>query len=164
VRVLARLFRRLFLDGLVALHAAGRLRFFGDRAGLGDGQAFRRQLAPTRKLDWVVYAKPPFGGPEAVLAYLARYTHRVAISNKRLIALDEAGVTFRYKDYRRPASACLGVCRPKPWPGCAAISAPARRMRPCGLIAPTPPPLMPGAGNTSSSSGSATTCSQSNCS
>src|SRR3954466_12531087 len=72
VRVLARLSRRLFLDGLVALHAAGRLRFFGDRAGLGDGQAFRRQLAPTRKLDWVVYAKPPFGGPEAVLAYLVR--------------------------------------------------------------------------------------------
>jgi hypothetical protein len=105
VRVLARLFRRLFLDGLVALHAAGRLRFFGDRAGLGDGQAFRRQLAPTRKLDWVVYAKPPFGGPEAVLAYLARYTHRVAISNKRLIALDEAGVTFRYKDYRRGGEA-----------------------------------------------------------
>jgi hypothetical protein len=105
VRVLARLFRRLFLDGLVALHAAGRLRFFGDRAGLGDGQAFRRQLAPTRKLDWVVYAKPPSGGPEAVLAYLARYTHRVAISNKRLIALDEAGVTFRYKDYRRGGEA-----------------------------------------------------------
>jgi len=105
VRVLARLFRRPFLDGLVALHAAGRLRFFGDRAGVGDGQAFRRQLAPTRKLDWVVYAKPPFGGPEAVLAYLARYTHRVAISNKRLIALDEAGVTFRCKDYRRSGEA-----------------------------------------------------------
>jgi len=101
VRVLGKLFRRLFLTRLQALHAAGRLRFFGDLAGLCDRRAFLRHLAPVRKKKWVVYAKPPFAGPEAVLAYLSRYTHRVAISNRRLISLDETGVTFRYKDYRR---------------------------------------------------------------
>ena len=81
--------------------AAGRLQFFGDHAGLSDHRAFLRHLVPLRKKRWVVYAKPPFSGPEAVLAYLSRYTHRVAISNRRLVAFDEAGVTFRYKDYRR---------------------------------------------------------------
>ena len=101
VRVLAKLFRRLFLDKLRQLHAAGRLQFFGDQASLNDRRAFLRHLAPIRTKTWVVYAKPPFAGPEAVLAYLSRYTHRVAISNRRLIALDETGVTFRYKDYRR---------------------------------------------------------------
>jgi hypothetical protein len=101
VRVLAKLFRRLFLAKLQELHAAGRLQFFGDQAGLSDRRAFLRHLAPIRTKTWVVYAKPPFAGPEAVLAYLSRYTHRVAISNRRLIALDETGVTFRYKDYRR---------------------------------------------------------------
>jgi hypothetical protein len=101
VRVLAKLFRRLFLTKLQQLHAAGRLQFFGDHAGLSDRRAFQRHLAPLRKKKWVVYAKPPFAGPEAVLAYLSRYTHRVAISNRRLISLDETGVTFRYKDYRR---------------------------------------------------------------
>ena len=101
VHVLSRLFRRLFLAGLIALHDAGRLRFFGDQAGLSDRRAFLRQLTPLRRNKWVVYAKPPFAGPEAVLAYLSRYTHRVAISNRRLVALDETGVTFRYKDYRR---------------------------------------------------------------
>jgi len=101
VRVLSKLFRRLFLTGLIELHAAGRLRFFGDHAGLSDLRAFTRHLAPLRKKNWVVYAKPPFAGPEAVLAYLSRYTHRVAISNRRLISLDDAGVTFRFKDYRR---------------------------------------------------------------
>ncbi len=105
VHVLGKLFRRLFLTGLSALHATGRLRFFGDRTGLNDPQAFERALAPMKAKKWVVYAKPPFGGPEAVLAYLSRYTHRVAISNRRLISLDEAGVTFRYKDYRRDANA-----------------------------------------------------------
>jgi len=105
VHVLAKLFRRLFLTGLVALHAAGRLRFFGDRIGLGEWSAFLIHLAPVRTMKWVVFAKPPFGGPEAVLAYLSRYTHRIAISNRRLIALDEAGVTFRYKDYRRHGDA-----------------------------------------------------------
>jgi hypothetical protein len=100
VRVLSRLFRRLFLEKLSAAHEAGRLRFFGDHAPLAEHDAFAKYLAPLRKAEWVVYAKRPFGGPEAVLAYLSRYTHRVAISNSRLIALDKAGVTFKWKDYR----------------------------------------------------------------
>jgi hypothetical protein len=101
VRVLGKLFRRLFLARLMQLHDAGRLAFFGPLASLSDRQAFLDHLAPTRKVRWVVYAKPPFAGPQAVLAYLSRYTHRVAISNRRLLGFDEAGVTFRYKDYRR---------------------------------------------------------------
>jgi hypothetical protein len=105
VRVLSRLFRRLFLAGLVDAHAAGRLAFFGDLEDLRRREAFLAHLAPLRTKNWFVYAKPPFHGPEAVLAYLARYTHRVAISNSRLLALDERGVTFRYKDYRRDGQA-----------------------------------------------------------
>lgn len=101
VRVLGKLFRRLFLTRLVMLHDAGRLAFFGSMARLSERRAFLRHLAPFRKKRWVVYAKAPFAGPEAVLAYLSRYTHRVAISNRRLVAFEEAGVTFRYKDYRR---------------------------------------------------------------
>jgi len=101
VRVLGALFRRLFLTRLIALHDAGKLAFFGDQADLADPRFFLRHLAPLRKKRWVVYAKAPFAGPEAVLAYLSRYTHRVAISNQRLIAYDQTGVTFRYKDYRR---------------------------------------------------------------
>jgi len=100
VRVLSRLFRRLFLEKLVATHQAGRLKFFGDQAALADAQAFAAYLAPLRKSEWVVYAKRPFGGPQAVLAYLSRYTHRVAIANSRLIACDRTSVTFRWKDYR----------------------------------------------------------------
>jgi hypothetical protein len=100
VRVLARLFRRLFLDGLLALQKTGELAFFGDHEGLTDTAAFAKWLAPLRKAEWVVYAKPPFGGPEAVLAYLSRYTHRVAISNHRLISADADTVAFRWKDYR----------------------------------------------------------------
>ncbi|MEM8761669.1 MAG: IS91 family transposase [Pseudomonadota bacterium] len=100
VRVLARLFRRLFIEGLIALHGAGKLAFFGDLAGLADAHAFAAWLAPFRKIDWVVYAKPPFGGPEAVLAYLSRYTHRVAISNSRLVSAEAGTVAFRWKDYR----------------------------------------------------------------
>jgi Zn finger protein HypA/HybF involved in hydrogenase expression len=99
VRVLSRLFRRLFLERLIAAHATGRLNFFSDHAALADAQVFAAYLAPLRKIEWVVYAKRPFGGPEAVLAYLSRYTHRVAIANSRLIALDDNGVTFRWKDY-----------------------------------------------------------------
>jgi hypothetical protein len=99
VRVLSRLFRRLFLEKLIAAHEAGRLKFFGDHARLAKRDAFTAYLAPARKADWVVYAKRPFGGPEAVLAYLSRYTHRVAISNSRLIALDGNAVTFKWKDY-----------------------------------------------------------------
>ncbi len=101
VRVLGKLFRRLFLTRLVELFDAGRLQFFGQQASLAGRPAFLRHLAPIRKKPWIVYAKPPFAGPAAVLAYLSRYTHRVAISNRRLLALDERGVTFRYKDYRR---------------------------------------------------------------
>jgi hypothetical protein len=101
VRVLSRLFRRLFLAGLADVHAAGRLAFFRELGGLRSRSAFAASLAPLSKKNWFVYAKPPFAGPEAVLAYLARYTHRVAISNSRLIALNEHGVVFRYKDYRR---------------------------------------------------------------
>ena len=101
VRVLSRLFPRLFLQGLAALHAKGKLRFFGELEHLREADAFARYLAPFRRSEWVVYAKAPFGGPEAVLAYLSRYTHRVAISNSRLIAADASTVAFRYKDYRR---------------------------------------------------------------
>ena len=101
VRVLGALFRRLFLTRLMALYDAGRLAFFGSMAHLAERRAFLRHLSPVRKKRWVVYAKAPFAGPEAVLAYLARYTHRVAISNSRLIAFDTGSVTFGYKDYRR---------------------------------------------------------------
>jgi hypothetical protein len=104
VRVLGKLFRRLFLTRLLALRDAGRLGFFGTMAHLIERRAFLRHLAPVRGKRWVVYAKAPFAGPEAVLAYLARYTHKVAISNSRLIAFDATGVTFRYKDYRRAES------------------------------------------------------------
>jgi predicted Zn-ribbon and HTH transcriptional regulator len=100
VRVLSRLFRRLFLDGLAKLHREGCLAFFGEHAGLADRTAFDAFLAPLRKSEWVVYAKEPFAGPKAVLAYLSRYTHRVAISNSRLIRADADGITFRVKDYR----------------------------------------------------------------
>jgi hypothetical protein len=101
VRVLGKLFRRLFLTRLLALYDAGKLSFYGGMAHLSDRHAFLRHIAPVKKTPWVVYAKSPFAGPQAVLAYLSRYTHRVAISNRRLIAFDEAGVTFRFKDYRR---------------------------------------------------------------
>ena len=101
VRVLGKLFRRLFLTRLLALYDAGRLNFRRNSAHLADRRTFLHHLSPVRKKRWVVYAKPPFAGPQAVLAYLSRYTHRVAISNRRLINFDERGVTMRYKDYRR---------------------------------------------------------------
>ena len=100
VRVLSRLFRRRFLEELQRLHDGGKLRFFGEHAALAETAAFKAWLAPLRQCEWVVYAKRPFAGPQAVLAYLSRYTHRVAISNSRLLAMDERGVTFRWKDYR----------------------------------------------------------------
>jgi hypothetical protein len=100
VRVLSRLFRRRFLEELQRAHQAGKLQFFGEHAALADARAFKAWLAPLRQCEWVVYAKRPFAGPQAVLAYLSRYTHRVAISNSRLIAMDEHGVTFKWKDYR----------------------------------------------------------------
>ena len=100
VRVLSRLFRRLFLAKLSAAHLAGRLQFFGPHQDLAEARDFADYLAPLRQIEWVVYAKRPFAGPEAVLAYLSRYTHRVAIANSRLMACDERGVTFKWKDYR----------------------------------------------------------------
>ena len=100
VRVLSRLFRRRFLEELQQLHQAGKLQFFGEHVALADAQGLKQWLAPMRKCEWVVYAKRPFAGPSAVLAYLSRYTHRVAISNSRLLALDARGVSFRWKDYR----------------------------------------------------------------
>jgi hypothetical protein len=109
VRVLSRLFRRLFCEKLITAHRSGELTFFGEHTGLSDDKAFGAWLAPLRKIEWVVYAKRPFAGPQAVLAYLSRYTHRVAIANSRLIALDEGGVTFQFKDYR-----AKGRCRYQP--------------------------------------------------
>jgi len=100
VRVLSRLFRRLFLDKLLATHAPAVCSFFGQHAPLANARAFATYLAPLRKTEWVVYSKRPFGAPQAVLAYLSRYTHRVAIANSRLIAYDQQGVTFKWKDYR----------------------------------------------------------------
>lgn len=100
VRVLSRRFRTLFLAGLAKAHADGALQFFGEQTRLADPGAFAQWLQPLRACEWVVYAKRPFAGPAAVLAYLSRYTHRIAISNSRLLSMDERGVTFRWKDYR----------------------------------------------------------------
>jgi hypothetical protein len=104
VPVLYCLFRRLFLDKLLAAHRAGELQFFGNHVRLANAQAFAAYLAPLRNSKWVVYCKRPFGGPKQVLRYLARYTHRVAISNRRLIGIDDKGITFKWKDYRRKGS------------------------------------------------------------
>jgi putative transposase len=109
VRVLSRLFRRLFLEKLAAAHKAAELQFFGNHAPLADAQAFAACLAPLRDIEWVVYSKRPFGGPKQVLAYLARYTHRVAISNSRLIAIEDKGVTFKWKDYRIEGRRDIGL-------------------------------------------------------
>jgi hypothetical protein len=100
VNVLSCLFRGRFLAMLVKAHTQDRLRFFGDHAPLADRRAFKRFLAPLRNIDWVVYTKNPFAGPEQVLRYLSRYTHRVAISNRRLVSADDKGIAFRWKDYR----------------------------------------------------------------
>jgi Putative transposase len=102
VRVLSRLYRRLFLERVETAFDAGLLNFFGDLAPLAKPAAFTAHLQPMRRIDWVVYAKRPFGGPQQVLDYLGRYTHRVAIANSRLVGLDEAQVRFRWKDYRQP--------------------------------------------------------------
>jgi hypothetical protein len=100
VKVLQRLYRRLFLAKLAAAHASGRLQFFDALAPLSDPRAFARHLAPVRRADWIIYAKKPLAGPEQVLRYLARYTHRIAISNRRIVAIDDHSVTFTWKDYR----------------------------------------------------------------
>lgn len=111
VKVLSRLFRRLFLEGLAKLHKAGKLAFFGSLSKLADPDAFASHLAPLRKTNWVVYAKQPFGGPEAVLAYLSRYTHRIAISNHRLVSADADAVAFKWKDYRIKSGDRMKVMR-----------------------------------------------------
>ena len=103
--MLSRLFRRLFLERLTAAYQAGRLEFFADQAGLAEPARFKAYVAALRKREWVVYAKRPFGGPGAVLAYLSGYTHRIAIANSRLVAFDGARVTFKWKDYRAKAEA-----------------------------------------------------------
>ena len=105
VRVLSRLFRRLFAERLMALHGAGELQFFGNLARLATTRAFSAYLAPLRKCEWVVYAKRPFAGPGQVLSYLTRYTHRVAISNSRILSLSDGKVSFRWKDYRHDGKA-----------------------------------------------------------
>lgn len=101
VKPLAKLFRRLFLERLQKTFDAGALNFFGDLANLADPASFRALIVDMRRIDWVVYAKKPFGGPAQVLAYLGRYTHRVAIANSRLVAIDDDQVTFAWKDYRQ---------------------------------------------------------------
>ena len=110
VRVLSRLFRRRVVEMLLAAHADGKLASYGAHAGHAKADAFAAFLAPLKRCDWVVYSKKPFAGPEAVLAYLSRYTHRIAISNRRLVAADAHAVTFKYKDYR-----IEGDGRFRPW-------------------------------------------------
>ena len=100
VNVLARLFRGKMLAMLMDAYDAGQLKFFNSHAGLADKSTFKRFLGPLRQIKWVIYCKAPFAGPKQVLRYLSRYTHRVAISNRRLIAADDAGIAFRWKDYR----------------------------------------------------------------
>jgi hypothetical protein len=112
VRVLSRLFRRLFLDALRATFEARHLGFFGDLAGLAEPAAFARHLRDLRRVEWVVYAKPPFGGPDQVLAYLGRYTHRVAISNARLVSVTDEHIAFRWKDYRHDGKAKVMTLEP----------------------------------------------------
>src|ERR1035437_5928847 len=138
VKVLSRLFRCLMLEMLVAANDADRLQFFGDHAHIADKAAFKAYLAPLHRTKWFVYSKRPFAGPEQVLAYLSRYTHRVAISNSRLIAADETGVTFRYKDYRIEAPG--PTTSPDP-ANCSLCQCPRQRhmMQP----APTPPSRRP---------------------
>ncbi len=113
VKPLARLFRRLFLERLATAFAEGELRFFGDLAGLANPDRFAKHLAALRRVDWVVYAKKPFGGPAQVLAYLGRYTHRVAIANSRLVSCDQDGVAFTWKDYRQSGATKLMRLTPR---------------------------------------------------
>ncbi len=112
VHVLSSLFRRRFTERLAQAHAAGELCFFGDLAALNEPEAFAGVIATQRRVNWVVYAKPPFGSPQHVLAYLGRYTHRVAIANSRLVGLDETGVSFRWRDYRHGGAARVMTLQP----------------------------------------------------
>jgi len=113
VRVLSRLFRRLFLDQLRAAFEAGELGFFGQLTELAEPAAFARRLRELRRVEWVVYAKPPFGGPAQVLAYLGRYTHRVAIANSRLVSVSDREVAFHWKDYRHHGKAKVMTLDPQ---------------------------------------------------
>jgi len=113
VRVLSRLFRRLFLEQLQAAFEAGDLGFFGALADLTNPAAFARRLRELRRVEWLVYAKPPFGSPEQVLAYLGRYTHRVAIANSRLVSVTDTEITFRWRDYRHHGKAKLMTLEPQ---------------------------------------------------
>ena len=121
VRVLSTLFRRLMLAALAEAHRAGRLAFFGGLTALADARAFAAVLAPLKKTKWFVYAKQPFAGPGAVLTYLSRYTHRVAISNRRLVACDDEGVRFRWKDYRADGLRRWKTMTSR-WPSSSAVS------------------------------------------
>src|SRR6202043_2950278 len=114
VNVLARLFRSKMLAMLMDAHDANQLTFFNTHAGLADKTAFKRFIAPLRRIKWVVYCKAPFAGPEQVLRYLSRYTHRVAISNRRLVAADDGGIAFRWKDYRIEGPGCWKTMTPAP--------------------------------------------------
>jgi len=159
VNVLSRLFRGRFLAMLVKAHTQDRLRFFGDHAALADRRAFKRFLAPLRNIDWVVYTKNPFGGPEQVLRYLSRYTHRVAISNRRLVSADDNGIAFRWKDYRidgpdRPKASTASattVCSPpaiappiSPVPAsCSALRLPSSSLRSRRRLGRTSPACCP---------------------
>ena len=129
VNVLSHLFRGRFLTMLIKAHAQGRLSFFADHAALTDRRAFKRFLAPLRKIEWVVYTKNPFAGPKQVLRYLSRYTHRVAISNRRLVSTDDNGVAFRWKLPRRS----LSMKRRRPLPQTSRTSCPAPAPAAVGL-------------------------------
>ena len=137
VRVLSRLFRRLFLRELENAFGAGKLRFFGKLGNLAEPQAFARRLGDLRRLNWVVYAKPPFGGPEQVLAYLGRYTHRVAIANSRLLSLADGKVRFTWKDYR------AGRQDQGDDPRCRRVHPPLPVARTAGQLPPHPPLRLP---------------------
>jgi hypothetical protein len=113
VRVLSRLFRRLFLEQLHHAFRAGELHFYSQLAPLRDAKAFAAYLAPAREAEWVVYAKPPFGGAQHVLHYLARYTHRVAISNNRLLDMHDGGISFLWKDYKHGAAKKIMTLAPE---------------------------------------------------
>src|SRR5208283_222350 len=130
VRALSKTFRRLFLGGLAAAFRRGELGFFGELVPLADPGAFAERVCALRQSPFVVYAKPPFGGPERVLAYLARYTHRTAIANSRIVAVDDNEVAFSYKDYRKGRTLPRHAPRPARVHPTVPAARPARRLPP----------------------------------